>query len=286
MKQRRERIDEIIARQNRYQRTLARMRVLPESAAFDSTNMSQINALNLIQRIESYEPGNYQLKRRFLINLQRGQGNYFTSDLLSRHDASPSVDRSPSGTMMEEEAEVTYQPHHEGGWLDTESGCRADDEVNINQAMAHTHSIVNNWNLPHLGRLRTTLSNKLPNVHVNCRGEDCSGIEGRAPLGGNSITICPSALSADQGRLNAVVFHELIHSCRGQELDSEALEAHYFSDADATAPTSGDFTDFQNNGGEYTIWDSNTGEVFEKKTDGTRGNALAVDHDDFKPGGW
>ena len=93
---------------------------------------------------------------------------------------------------------------------------------------------------------------------------------------GNEITLTPSAFGSTQARFDAIVFHEIVHSCGGTELDSEALENHCFRTAGATPPTSDDFPKFRDDGGRFVNWNGSTGVVTTKG-----GQALNVNTSDF-----
>jgi hypothetical protein len=81
---------------------------------------------------------------------------------------------------------------------------------------------------------------------------------------GNEITITALTFGSTDARFDAVVFHEIIHSCGGTELDAEAFENHCFRGAGATAPTSGDFPKFRDDGGRFVNWNRTTGAVTTK----------------------
>lgn len=93
---------------------------------------------------------------------------------------------------------------------------------------------------------------------------------------GNEITLTPSAFASTQARFDAIVFHEIIHSCGGTELDSEAFENHCYRGAGATAPTSDDFPKFRDEGGRWVNWNGATGAVSTKD-----GQALNVNSSSF-----
>ena len=81
---------------------------------------------------------------------------------------------------------------------------------------------------------------------------------------GNEITITPAAFASTQSRLDAIIFHEMVHRCGGEELDSEAFENHVFQFSGATAPTSDDFPKFRDDGGDFVDWNGATGVVTTK----------------------
>lgn len=78
---------------------------------------------------------------------------------------------------------------------------------------------------------------------------------------GNEITLTPSAFGSTTNRLEAIVFHEMVHACGGTELDSEAFENHCYRGNGATPPTPDDFPKFRDDGGRWVNWDGSSGRV-------------------------
>lgn len=105
-----------------------------------------------------------------------------------------------------------------------------------------------------------------------------------AQTSGNEITLTPSAFGSTQPRFDAIVFHEIVHSCGGTELDSEAFENHCYRGGGATGPTDDDFPKFRNEGGRWVNWNGTTGAVTTKD-----GQTLNVNNSSFEdrspPGG-
>ncbi len=88
----------------------------------------------------------------------------------------------------------------------------------------------------------------------------------------NRIVICTRTFPLGQDRLNAVLFHELVHACCGTELDAEVLENHCFDGKGASFPTSDDAPKFDRlphagslRVGTYVVWDTNNGKTYIKK---------------------
>jgi hypothetical protein len=65
-----------------------------------------------------------------------------------------------------------------------------------------------------------------------------------AYTGGSCIWLCRRALDAGQDRLNATLFHELVHVMCGWELDAEVFEDLLFYGKGATHPDQGDIDAF------------------------------------------
>jgi hypothetical protein len=117
----------------------------------------------------------------------------------------------------------------------------------------------------------------------------CASLSGStvAQTSGNEITLTPTAFASTTARFDAIVFHEVIHSCGGTELDSEAFENHCYRGAGATAPTSSDFPKFRDDGGRFVNWNGSTGQVTTK--DGQVLNVNTASFVDPSPpsgGGW
>gem|GEM_PF-6040740 len=101
--------------------------------------------------------------------------------------------------------------------------------------------------------------------------------------GKGMITLCQSLLAGPQERVNAVLFHELVHTCGGNELDGEGLECHCFNGEAATLPGGSDYRLFRSlpvrNGyhvGNHLIWNPVTGHVFVRAPGTEPGAALNV----------
>lgn len=118
-----------------------------------------------------------------------------------------------------------------------------------------------NCGLRGLQDLKDCLRAASDNVVWTC-GALSSGAVGQTS--GNEITITPDAFSSGAQRLEAIVFHEMIHSCGGTELDSEAFENLCYRNAGATPPTPDDFPKFRDDGGRWVNWNGATGQVTTK----------------------
>lgn len=172
-----------------------------------------------------------------------------------------------------------FRTHTEGGsWTGggTEvPNCNANQIAMIQTSLNAIQNIVNNWGLPCLEGVRTSLQDRLNcSLLIDCNPGGCEGLDGFTDSQGSpNVALCNNALNGTQQRLTAVLFHEMVHSVGGTELDAEALENHFLGGNGATFPTSGDFPDFSSNGGEFTIWDSATGNVFERCVEGGSWNS-------------
>jgi hypothetical protein len=92
--------------------------------------------------------------------------------------------------------------------------------------------------------LRTCLEGKTGNIEVKCGGGSCdedSTVQGAAPLGGSYVRICEQTFN-DPARLEAVLFHELVHSCGKDREDkvAEACQNACYEGKGATPPDEGE----------------------------------------------
>lgn len=148
------------------------------------------------------------------------------------------------------------------GGCDREVATCSQAQVNqIIGALNRIVTLVDNCNLTGLNDLKTCIRNADRNVVWKC-GTLGDSIVGQTS--GNEITLTPSAFGSTQSRFDAIVFHEIVHSCGGTELDSEGFENHCFRGGGATAPTSDDFPKFRNDGGRWLNWNGTTGAVTTK----------------------
>jgi hypothetical protein len=115
-------------------------------------------------------------------------------------------------------------------------------------------------------------------VEIDCRGPGCNGSFGRAPLGGNSINLCAPALPPSvQANADVTVFHEIIHSCGGVELDSWSLENRFYVGRGTFTPAGSVISGFCGEtsaiggglrAGTFVVWDPATGRVSVKVLSG------------------
>lgn len=165
---------------------------------------------------------------------------------------------------------ATFTTHTEGGsWNGGGSdvpNCSLSQRTAINAALADIQTKLNSWGLPCLTGLRDSIQDMLNcSLEVDC-DNDCD-LNGYTYRGSGKITICPPTFADTQARINAVVFHEIVHAAGGTELDAEALENHFYTGNGATSPSSSDWDSFHDDGGEYVIWDEDSGDLFEKCVD-------------------
>jgi hypothetical protein len=88
------------------------------------------------------------------------------------------------------------------------------------------------------------LYEKEENITIKCGGGSCDKdetVEGAAPIGGDYVRICNQTFNNAQ-RLEAVLFHELVHSCGRNENDrvAEACQNACYGDRGATPPDRGE----------------------------------------------
>lgn len=121
----------------------------------------------------------------------------------------------------------------------------------------------------------------ISSVEIDC---SCTGLYGTAPLGGDSINVCDLALppTGNQVDCDVTVFHELIHSCDGGELDAWSLENHCYSGHGTFSPgsstVSGFLSETSNVGGglragKFVVWEPSTGGVWVKVETGGSWNS-------------
>lgn len=122
----------------------------------------------------------------------------------------------------------------------------------------------------------------VPSVEVDCPGPSCTDF-GSAPINGNSINMCPLSLPPNpQADADVTVFHEIIHSCGGTQLDAWALENRFYVGRGTFTPGSGTVAGFctENSAvgggllaGTFVVWDPSTGRVSAKVLSGGTWNS-------------
>lgn len=186
---------------------------------------------------------------------------------------------------------MSFKTHTEGGsWTGggTEvANCNAAEQAVIRTAFAYMNSsgIPCLDGIGGLGSLSGCLSGKtLTSVEVDCRGGSCNGAFGTAPKGGDSINMCGPALppTGNQQDTDVTLFHELVHSCGGGELDSWALENHCYTGHGTFDPSAASVNGFEGEtsdvgdglrAGEFVVWEPATGRVFVKVETGGSWNS-------------
>lgn len=130
--------------------------------------------------------------------------------------------------------------------------------------------------LAHLGGFRPLII-----ACSECEGLPADGFTFQRGKG--IVAVCRTLLTGHQERVNAVLFHELVHACGGDEMDAEGLECHCFKDGEATPPSSSDYRRFRSlpekNGyhlGHYLMWNPVTGQVYVRAPGDQPGAALNV----------
>jgi hypothetical protein len=133
----------------------------------------------------------------------------------------------------------------------------------------------------------TDLKNCIKRAHLDIVWKCDSRTDLFGITSGNEITITALTFGSSQSRIDAVIFHEIIHACGGTELDSEAFENHCYRGSGATAPTSDDFPKFRDDGGRWVNWNGSTGAVTTKDGQALNvNNAAFVDPDPPSDDGW
>lgn len=160
-----------------------------------------------------------------------------------------------------------------GGCNRSEPTCSQAQVNAIGAALDRIYLKVDGCNLRGLDDLKNCIKRAHLDIVWKCGSLGDSIV---AQSSGNEITLTPSAFSSTQCRFEAIVFHEIIHSCGGTELDSEAFENHCYRGCGATAPTSDDFPKFRDDGGRWVNWNGATGSVTTKG-----GQALNVNNASF-----
>lgn len=121
-------------------------------------------------------------------------------------------------------------------------------------------------------------------VEIDCHGGSCNGAFGTAIRGGNEINMCAPALPPAGSQVDAdvTVFHEIIHSCGGVELDSWALENHCYAGHGTFSPAPNTVRGFEEGtsdvggglrAGTFLVWEPDTGRVFVKVESGGSWNS-------------
>ena len=174
-----------------------------------------------------------------------------------------------------------------GGCVRSVATCNQTQVDAIISALNRINTKVDNCNLSGLRDLKNGIKRANLDIVWKCA---TLGDNVVAQNSGNEITLTPSAFSSTQSRLEAIIFHEIVHACGGTELDSEAFENHCYRNNGATPPTSGDFPKFRDDGGRFVNWNGTTGAVTTK--DGQNLNINRPDFVDPNPpvsgggGGW
>ncbi len=90
--------------------------------------------------------------------------------------------------------------------------------------------------------LKTCLTNKSASVTIICGGKSCTEeprLAGETVRGSNWVRICPRSFNNAQ-RLEAVLFHELVHTCDRDEKTAEACQNACYEGKGATPPDEGE----------------------------------------------
>lgn len=174
-----------------------------------------------------------------------------------------------------------------GGCTQFTNSCNQTQVNQIAAALCRINAKVNACTLRGLQGLKGCLLASFSTVNWTCGPLPSGTLAQTDSVGGNEITLSPSAFASTTARFEAIVFHELVHHCGGSELDAEAFENHCYAGAGATFPTDpDDFDDFRANGGNFVAWNQTTGGLT------SAGNTLSPTFIDPTPpgggggGGW
>jgi len=167
-----------------------------------------------------------------------------------------------------------WTTHTEGGsWYGGGHDVRDCSTAQQNAITNAYNAFINRSCLNCFPDLKSCLEAKWQNIEIDCTDPDCGSLDGRQS--GNKILICNTSAT----RVGPVLLHELVHACGGTELDSEAAEHACFDGSGATLPFGDDWDKFKSETsaldgdekervGKYVIWNSDTGEVWGKATEG------------------
>jgi hypothetical protein len=165
-------------------------------------------------------------------------------------------------------------------------GFTAVQEQKLRKALEEVRTNLRTTELPpdlaSLLRLRLANTKEGEYVGVTYRGNDARCSEGSPPaeaygLGHHNIFLCAKAFRATtltathqrKRRLPAILFHELVHTCGGNEVDAETFENCVFGGEGATLPDMKDLkerfkeVDFK---GRWVEMNPRTGEVTRRDT--------------------
>jgi hypothetical protein len=124
----------------------------------------------------------------------------------------------------------------------TYSGCSAAQQTALGNAISGINSTLSGEGCSMQAALKECMEGKAESITIHCGGGGCDDdelLEGEAPLNGNWVRICDGTFD-DTERLEAVVFHELVHTCGKDEKTAEACQNTCYDGRGATAPTEGE----------------------------------------------
>jgi hypothetical protein len=145
----------------------------------------------------------------------------------------PSLELEEAGGAPVGPLEVTYE------------NCSEPQQTAIQAALTGINGQVTGACKDKIGSdLQKCLEGKTGNIEVKCGGGSCdedSTVEGAAPLGGSYVRVCEQTFNNPE-RLEAVLFHELVHSCGKDSEDkvAEACQNACYEGKGATAPDEGE----------------------------------------------
>ncbi|MEO7966817.1 MAG: hypothetical protein ABIT38_23195 [Gemmatimonadaceae bacterium] len=189
---------------------------------------------------------------------------------------------------------MTFKSHSEGGSWD--GGGHDVPNCNLTERTAVTNAFLfkDSFGVPQLqgiaglGALAASMAGKTTaSVELDCRGGSCSGGGAFATtnsVGGNSVDMCDPSLppTGIQADTDVTVFHELVHTCGGHEVDAWSMENQFFVGHGTFTPGTttvmgfiGETTDLGGGlrAGTFVVWERATGHVFVKMLSGGSWNS-------------
>lgn len=127
----------------------------------------------------------------------------------------------------------------------TYENCTPEQQAALQNALAGIHDKKTDSCKDKIGAdLLKCLMRKEGDIQIKCGGGPCdknNRVEGAAPLGGDYVWICRRTFGSPQ-RLEAVLFHELVHSCGKDDQDkvAEACQNACYASEGATPPDAGE----------------------------------------------
>ena len=188
---------------------------------------------------------------------------------------------------------MTFKTHSEGGSWDGGGtdvpNCNLAERNAITSAFNVKNTLgVGQMNLTAgLNTLATCIAGKTTtSVELDCRGGSCSGgaFATTSSVGGNSVDMCAPSLppTGVQADTDVTVFHELVHTCGGVEVDAWSMENQFYLGHGTFTPGLSTVMGFVGQtsdvggglrAGTFVVWERATGKVFVKVLSGGSWNS-------------